>query len=276
MSMVGAKKQPLASEIATMAFILLYFIPLLYIGVTSIKPVDEIFKNAASLWFRPDFSAYAQVWDGRLIRAAWNSLVVSLGTTTITITFGALAAFALARAKSARFVDAALLLLIVLQMVPQANAVIPLYRVLGQFGLLGSRAGVILALSAFIVPFAILMMRPFFANVPTSVLEFAEIEGANRWQIFWLVSLPLARNGIITVAVLVWIIGWGELLYSISFLSTTADLPLSALLGQQISQFGTDWGPLMALSLIALIPVLIVFFATRRLLAAGLTIGANR
>ena len=142
--------------------------------------------------------------------------------------------------------------------------------------LLGSRLGIVFSLSALLLPFAIIILRPFFAALPREVVEAARLDGASELTIFYRVAIPLARNGIATIAVLVWILGWGEFLYSVSFLPKSDLLPMSALMSQQVSSEGVRWGPLMALATFTALPIVAVFIATQRLLAAGLTLGAAK
>lgn len=264
------------ARLGTLVFIFIYGLPFVYIAVTSIKPTVEIFRDSTSLIFTPDFSALQTVWNEELLRAAGNSAIIAFSTMAVVVVAATLAAYGLSRMRQRYIAEILLTLLIILQMVPQANSVLPLYRILGALGLLGSLQGVVLATAALLLPFAILMLRPFFNAIPEDLIEAAEVDGASQWRTFFSIGVPLARNGIATVSILVWIISWGEFLYSISFLSKRQLMPLSARIAEQVQQFGTQWGQLMAIALIATIPVLLVFLATQRLLTEGLTVGATK
>jgi len=165
-------------------------------------------------------------------------------------------------------------LLIVLQMLPQTANVIPLYQVFGDWGLLDRRIGVIIADTALLTPFAVILMRPFFRSVPIELEEAASVDGASMIRTFWTVVLPVARNGAATTGTLVFLLAWGEFLYAVNFFLSPGTYPLSALLAQQVSAFGIDWPGLMALAVLTSIPVLIVYAVTYRLLRDGLTVGA--
>jgi multiple sugar transport system permease protein len=159
-------------------------------------------------------------------------------------------------------------------MVPQTANVIPLFQIFGSWGLLDSTFGVILADTALLIPFAVLLMRPFFRAVPEALEEAASIDGASTWRTFRSIVLPVARNGVATAATLVFLLSWGEFLYAVNFLLTPGKYPLSALLAQQVSAFGINWPGLMALAVITSIPILVLFACTYRLLREGLTLGA--
>lgn len=276
MSFVSQRRPTIASRVALVLFTALYVLPFVYVVVTSVKSSRDIFRNAASLVFTPEFDAYGRILTGALATAAQNSVIIAFGSAVTTLIIAIPAAYGLSRLPHSRAFTVVLALLIMLQMVPQASAVLPLYRVLGVLGLLGTHLGVILAVAAMQIPFAVIMLRPFFRAIPIEVIEAATIDNAGRFGTFRYIALPLARNGIITVGVMLWIFAWGEFLYPISFMSSPSDLTMSALIGQQVQQYGTQWGPLMALSLVACVPVLIVFLMTRKLLTEGLTVGATK
>jgi multiple sugar transport system permease protein len=276
MSFVNERPPSWASRTALVVFTALYVLPFLYVIVTSVKSSRDIFRNAASLIFTPQFDAFERILTPALANAVQNSLIIAFGSATVTLLIAVPAAYGLSRLPYSRAFTVVLAFLIILQMVPQASAVLPLYRVLGLLGLLGTHVGVILAVAASQIPFAVIMLRPFFTAIPGEVIEAATLDNAGRFGTFRYIALPLARNGIITVGVMLWIFAWGEFLYPISFMSSPSDLTMSALIGQQVQQYGTQWGPLMALSLVACVPVLIVFLMTRKLLTEGLTVGATK
>lgn len=251
-----------------------YGVPILWIILTSLKNPGDVISTQASFFFQPTLSAYTDaLTNGGLITAGVQSLTIATGTTLLTLLIAIPAAYGLARVEG-RITTAALGLLIVLQMTPQTATVIPLFQIFGNWGLLDQRLGVIIADSALLVPFAVLLLRPFFRAVPDALEEAGAIDGARPWRIFTSIVLPVARNGIATTGTLVFLLGWGEFLYAINFLLSPGSYPLSALLAQQVSAFGINWPGLMALAVITSIPILILFIFTYRLLREGLTLGA--
>ena len=274
MAIVGSQRRSPVRYLGLAVLFLCYGIPIVYLVVTSLKAAPEITVSPASVVFTPLLDSIRAVWNDALWTAARNSAYIAFGTAIVVVGLATPAAYGLARMRSGRIVSFLLFSLIVLQMVPQANSVIPLLRVLVRLELLGSRMGIVFSLSAMLLPFAIIILRPFFAKLPNEVVEAARIDGASELAIFYRVAIPLARNGIATIAVLVWILGWGEFLYSVSFLPKTDLLPMSALMSQQVSSEGVRWGPLMALASFTALPIVAVFIATQRLLAEGLTLGA--
>jgi multiple sugar transport system permease protein len=135
---------------------------------------------------------------------------------------------------------------------------------------------VALAIAATTLPYAILLLRPFFLSVPTEVEEAARMDGAGEISCFLRVVLPLARNGLSLITVLLLIGSWGEFLYSVSFLSTSTNYPLSVLLVQQEGFYGTQYNNLMALALIGSLPTIVLFTFVARRLTGGLALGVGK
>jgi multiple sugar transport system permease protein len=255
---------------------LVYLVPLLWVVLTSLKTQQQVLKDPNGIFFVPTLDTYADVvGDG--IGAILTSLQIAVVVTAVVLLLAVPAAFALARRINRRWsivIAVVLAALLVLQMVPQPMTVIPLYSVLASWGLLGSLGGLILADIALLLPFAIMLLRPFVLAIPTSVYEAAELDGAGRWQSFRSVAVPMLGNGIVTVLAIVFISVWGEFVYAINFLPQGVVLPVSGLLAQQSSVYSTEWNSLMALAVITSLPLLLVFLISQKRLISGLALGA--
>jgi multiple sugar transport system permease protein len=257
------------------AFVALYAIPVVYLFVSSFKSEAEMDASPGALLFHPDLSAYQHVWNPQLLSSALSSVQIALGTTVLVLVLGAPAAYALAHHRHV-MASLAVGVVILLQMVPQATAIIPLFKILGAWGLLGSIVSVILADTTLLLPFAIILLRPFFLSVPREVEEAARVDGASGIRSFIAVSLPLARNGVVTVGILVFMIAWGEFLYAITLLNDPGSYPLTGLLAFQVTQFGIVWDRLFALAVLSSLPLMVTFLVARRRLAEGLSLGVGK
>jgi multiple sugar transport system permease protein len=255
---------------------LVYLLPLLWILITSLKTNNQILQDPNSLFFTPTFSTYASA-IGSGLPAILTSVEIAVSVTVVVLLIGVPAAFALARRISPlwnRIIAVILAALLVLQMVPQPMTVIPLYSVLANWKILGTLPGLILADIALLLPFAIMLLRPFVLSIPSTIYEAAELDGAGTFGSFRHITVPLLSNGIITVLSVIFISAWGEFVYAINFLPEGAVLPVSALLAEQNSQYSTNWNTLMALAVITSLPLLIVFIFSQRRLINGLSLGA--
>lgn len=263
-------------RVIAVALGLVYLVPLLWVVLTSLKTQQQVLKDPNGILFAPTLDTYAEVvGDG--IGAILTSLQIAVAVTAVVLGLAVPAAFALARRISRRWstvIAVVLAALLVLQMVPQPMTVIPLYSVLASWGLLGSLGGLILADIALLLPFAIMLLRPFVLAIPPEVYEAAELDGAGRWQTFRRIAVPMLGNGIVTVLAIVFISVWGEFVYAINFLPQGVVLPVSGLLAQQSSVYSTEWNSLMALAVITSLPLLLVFLISQRRLISGLSLGA--
>lgn len=255
---------------------LVYIIPLAWIVLTSLKTNAQVLHAPNALVFTPTLATYADV-IGSGLGAIVTSIQIAVLVTAVVLVVGVPAAFALARKISpswSRVIAVVLGALLVLQMIPQPMTVIPLYSVLARWHLLGSLAGLVLADIAFLLPFAVMLLRPFAMAIPTVLYEAAQIDGASRFKTFWSITVPMLSNGMFTVMSVVFISAWGEFVYAINFLPQDVVLPVSGLLASQNSTYAANWNSLMALAVLTSLPLLIVFIISQKRLINGLSLGA--
>jgi multiple sugar transport system permease protein len=273
--MTGSLRRGWISRAGTALLLVLYGLPFLWLVATSLKTETEIFSNEAGLLFQPTFDTYRAILDSDLLQACVNSAIIAAGTTALTLALATPAAYALTRVRG-MLVNVSLGLVIVLQITPQPASLIPLYRVLGGWNLLGTQLGVILADSALLLPFCVLILRPFFLAIPREVEEAGTVDGASPWGVFWRIVLPITLNGVATAATIIFFIAWGEFLYAITFLTDASQYPISVLIAGQIGMYGIQWSKMMAIAVVASLPILAIYVFTYRLLRDGLALGSVR
>lgn len=255
---------------------LVYLIPLVWIVITSFKTNDQVLHAPNSLIFTPTLSTYAKVISSG-VGAILTSIQIAVLVTIAVLIFGVPAAFALGRRINpawSRVIAVVLAAFLVLQMIPQPMTVIPLYSVLARWHLLGSLAGLILTDIALLLPFAVMLLRPFVLTIPSVLYEAAEIDGASRFKAFWSITVPMLSNGMFTVMSVIFISAWGEFVYAINFLPQGVVLPVSGLLASQNTTYAANWNTLMALAVLTSLPLLIVFIVSQKRLINGLSLGA--
>ncbi len=253
--------------------VILYGSPLFVLVFGSLQPALTVptlsFDSLRTLSLENYVSYFERGGGQSLI----NSALIAGGTMALVIALGVPAAYWISRVAP-RWGGVILVVIVFLQMIPAASSVIPLYRVLAAWGLIGTIPGVILTLSATLLPWALLLLGPYLAAIPRELNEAAAVDGANSLRQFWSVVLPLARNGVITVAILTFMVSWGEFVYAINFLASPSQYPASAVLTTYLSAFFTDWPGLMAASVMTALPIIIFFLIFQRRLSAGLSAGA--
>ena len=270
------RRQSLGGRVFTIVLGLVYLLPLLWIVLTAFKSDQDVLSQPNAVLFKPTTEAFSSVLD-IASSSVVTSFKIAAATTLLVLVVAVPAAYALARKVSARWsaVSAVLLgLFLVLQMVPQPMAVIPLYGILAKWHLVGSMSGLVLADVALLAPFSLLLLRPFVLAIPREVYEAAQIDGASGLRTFFTIVVPLLVNGIATVGSIVFIITWGEFIYATTLMTDPDQLPVSGLLAQQTSLYSVSWNRLMGLALLTSLPLLAVFLVAKRRLVEGLSVGA--
>jgi N,N'-diacetylchitobiose transport system permease protein len=205
-----------------------------------------------------------------------NSLIVVTVTVAISIVLAFLAAIALARY---RFDGRKLFIVLVIgiQMLPQAGLIIPLYVVLADYHQVNALTGVIVTYMTFVLPFCVWTLRGFLLGIPKELEEAAMVDGSTRLGVFMKILLPLMGPGLVATSVFAFVTTWNEYIFARVLLNDqskqTVTVWLSYFLG---SSRHTDWGALMAASTLTAIPVVIFFLLVQRRIAFGLTAGAVR
>ena len=256
-------------------------LPMLWVAASSLKDNNAIFRDTFALPAPGEFRTenYARAWrEARFGDYFFNSVLVTVSSVALITGLGAMAAYALARFRlpGGRFV---FWLFLAGLMIPAQLAVVPLFFEMRALGLLNSRLGLVLVYTANGLPFAIFILAGFFRTLPRSLYEAAVIDGCGDWSAFWRVMLPLARPGLVTVAIFQFIGVWKE--YFFAFMLTSGDvggdsrtLPLGLANLAITAQYRSDYGSLFAGLVLVSVPLLIVFIVLQKHIVKGVTAGA--
>ena len=203
-----------------------------------------------------------------------NSLIIVLVTVAIAMVLAFLAAIALAKYRFTGL-KVFIVLMIGIQMLPQAGLIIPLYVVLARYHQVNALSGVIITYLTFVLPFAVWTLRGFILSIPKELEEAALVDGNSRVGAFTRILLPLIAPGLVATSVFAFITCWNEYIFARVLLNDqskqTVTVWLSYFLG---SSKHTDWGALMAGSTLIAIPVVVFFLLVQRKISFGLTAGA--
>jgi N-acetylglucosamine transport system permease protein len=255
--------------------------PLFWLGTASLKTDREMFSHPFALpdlhqlqWINFRRAGSVGHFDSYFI----NSVVVTVVTVAATTLLSAMAAYALSRftfpgAKPIFF------LLLAGLMLPLQQVIVPLFFEMRELGLLNSRLGLIIVYIALGLPFGAFVMTGFFKTQPASVYESALVDGAGEWRAFWSIMLPIARPGLITVAIFTFLGTWNEFMVAFMFLSGQGSkglktLPLGLANITIAGQYRSDWGMAFAGLVLIVAPTLIICLSLQRYITKGLTAGA--
>jgi raffinose/stachyose/melibiose transport system permease protein len=248
--------------------------PLLLAWFTAFKTDQQQLANPYGLPLPPTLDNLREAWTvGRFSVYFKNSVIISIADVIGMVIVSSLAGYAFARLQ---FPGQKLLLyaLLIGLTIPVAAIIIPLYLTMRDFRLLNTYGSVIVADIALAAPIFVFIMRAFFKDLPRELDDAARVDGANEFQIFWQVMLPLARPGLMTVALLEFLWSWNDLFLPLVFLVSDElrTLPVGMLFFQ--GRFTIDYGLMTAGVLIISLPVTILFLVFQRDFVKGLASGA--
>lgn len=255
----------------------LFALPLLWMLATSVKPVGEYMASPAALLPQaPTFEHYVAIGEARVGRAALNSVIVTVGATLLALLASFPAAYALARLRFHRRLDAAFLVFVLLvKLTPPIVLAVPLYQVLRTLGLLDTLLGLILVSQIYALPFAIWMLLGFIRDVPMALEEAARMDGARLPQVMRDILIPVLAPGLAATGVLVAIACWNEFLFAFLFVQSPANFTLPTFIATRINEDETLWGQLTAIGVLASLPVLALIGVVHRALSRGFASGMH-
>lgn len=259
--------------LALCAFTAVNLTPVIWAVLTSFKRPVDAFAVPPTLLFTPTFEFHWQVW---VEKAFWhyliNSVVVSASTVIISVSIGTMAAYGLSRIAN-RTSRGVLLGILAMRMFPHILLAIPFFVLAKWLGLINTYPALTLALIAINQPFTIWLMRSFFVDVPGELYEAAEIDGANAWQVFARVALPVVRPGLWVTALFSLLLAYNEFLLSLVLTGPgTKTLPVA------LAEYGAEdinyWTLSAAAAVGIMLPIVMFMMLLQRHLVRGLAMGA--
>jgi len=259
------------------------FLPFYWSVLTSLKPDEEIFAMPIK-WFPSHLTfehyrkAFTTVPFGLFF---WNSLVLAVSGVLANLFFGSLSGYAFAKLRF-RLNKPIFRVLLAAMMIPGVVTMIPMVFVLrhiplaggndffgaGGNGLMNSFWGIILPGAS--GTFAVFFMRQFFLTLPSDMMEMARIEGCGEFKIFWRIYLPLTKPALATLSIFTFQAGWNSFLWPMIVLNDPEKATIQMGLQAFSYNFQTDYGPMMAGALVAILPILVLFIALQRYFVQGI------
>lgn len=276
--MVISRNEKHMALIVALISTIIFLFPIYWMVITSIKPMNELFASPPTFFpHDPTFLAYKEnlIDNQSIIGYIGNSFIISFGTMLVSLLLAAPAAYALARLE-VKGKAAVMILLLVSQMLPGMMLAMPLFIFFSQFGLLNSFLALIIGNSTHAVPFAIVVLRPYFLSVPSGLEDAAVIDGCNKFSIFSRIFLPLVKPGLLTVGAFCFLFGWGDFLFALTLTTDNAIRPLTLGLYKFMGEYGIEWNGLMTVATITAIPIVIIFISLQKYIVSGVASGAMK
>jgi multiple sugar transport system permease protein len=252
------------------------FLPLLWMGVTSIKPENEVFVRLPTLLPKAaTWVNYTNLFSrSDMVDQLRNSLITAGGGALLTVVLATYAAYSFAKFRY-RGRKPLMFLMLSAQMFPFTMMLISLYPLLQWAGLLNTHLGLIIAYIILALPSGTYMLYSYFVNIPTEIIEAARADGAGELFILHRIVLPLAMPALVTVGLYSFMWAWNDLLFSLTLITKPELRTVGpGLLLNYIGESKNDWGGAMAASIVSSLPVVIGFAFLQRFFIQGLTAGA--
>ncbi|WP_443066749.1 sugar ABC transporter permease [Streptomyces sp. NBC_01255] len=246
--------------------------PVLWVLLTSLKPAK--YATTTDFVKETTLENYTNLLrDTPFLTWFWNSLLVAGLTTVVGVFISATTGYAVSRF---RFPGKRGLMwtLLITQMFPVAVLIVPIYNIMSSMGLLNQPVGLVITYLTIAVPFCAWMMKGFFDTIPREIDESGYVDGLTPFGTFWRLILPLAKPGIAVTAFYSFITAWGEVAYASAFMVGDENLTLAGGLQKFVNQYGAQWGPMAAASVLIAVPAALVFLFAQRHLVTGMSAGA--
>ena len=270
---VTTQRKVVMTAIAWTLGILIFF-PILWTFLTSFKTeADAIASPPQFLFFHWTTESYAEVQSrSNYLSHFMNSVIISFGSTLIGLIIAIPAAWAMAFSPTKRTKDV-LMWMLSTKMMPPVGALIPIYLMFRNFGLLDSRSGLVIILTLINLPIIVWMLYTYFKEIPGEILEAARMDGASLFKEIIYVLTPMAVPGIASTLLLNIILAWNEAFWTLNLTASKA-APLTAFIASYSSPEGLFYAKLSAASTMAIAPILILGWFSQKQLVRGLTFGA--
>uniref|UniRef100_A0A7C1FG88 Carbohydrate ABC transporter permease n=1 Tax=Caldilinea aerophila TaxID=133453 RepID=A0A7C1FG88_9CHLR len=256
-----------------LVLIVAFLLPVYWMITTALKTTADTFAVPPVLIFQPTFEHFRVVYEeGSVARSLVNSLIVATSATLLSVLIGAPAAYVLARFNFRGKADL-WFWIITNRFISPIVVALPFFLIARDLRILDKHIALILVYLTFGIPLVVWLCVDQFRAVPREVDEAATVDGANLWQVFFRINLPLAMPGIVVSAILAFIASWNELMFALVLTRAEArTAPVEA--ANFMTGFGIRWGPMMATGTLIVLPVLIFALLVSRNLVRGLTMGA--
>lgn len=269
--------------IVALIFVYMLF-PFYWMINSSLKSEPQLFMTPATFVPRDpvtkDFSLtltnYTSVFqNAAFLRGLYNSVIVAVLTTVLSLSVGAFAAFALGKLRF-RGKTPTLYVILAMTMFPQVAVLAGLYAVINTLGI-PAIASMILSYMIFTLPFTVWVLTSFFQGLPTEIMQSAQVDGASPFQTFYMILLPLTMPALVTTGLLAFIQAWNEYLFALTFTSiepTARTVPVAIALFSGERAFQEPFGEIMAASVLVTVPLIVLVLIFQQRIVEGLTAGA--
>lgn len=263
---------------------LLIYVVLTLLAIFSLGPLmlmlNNSFKNRIEITMNPlalpspiRWQNYVEAWQSASLGSALlNTLYISTITVLLTSCVAGMAAFVLSR-KAVRGWGIVSLYFLICTTIPVQLFLIPLFFIFQKLGFVNNRLALCFVYTALYTPFSVFLLRTYFLRVSPEIMDSARVDGANDWQIFSRIMLPLIQPGLLTIALVVGLWSWNEFLLAVTFLQDEALFTATVRFYSFSGRYVTEWGKMMSAATIIMTPIIVLFTFLQQRFIEGMTAG---
>lgn len=264
-----------AAIILSVALVLL---PIIFLFFTSVKPQSELYNNprilpSEFLWdnYREIFTA--ESWEKGILSTLRNTVIVTLVSTVVSVAVGSMCAYGLSRLKRGKLVALITGMVVIVRFYPKITMILPYFTLMKNLHLLDTLTSIIIAHVSMGIPLTVMMMTTFYSEVPREIEEASRVDGASIFKTYFQIVVPTTLSGMAATAILIVMMSWNEFLLASALASNNAKT-FPIVIAGFVTDKGTNWGGMAALSIVAMIPMVLIVLFTQKYLIRGLTAGS--
>ena len=258
--------------------VVISFLPIVWLILTSLKTTEDVYAWPPQ--YLPDpftLKNYVNIFTNspELLLYVFNSFVVGVGTTAVSLALGGMAGYALSRLRMRR-AGALMVFILAVSMFPPVSLLPSLFQNFLNLGLLNTYTGLIIAHTGLFLPFTVWMLASYFATLPAEIEEAARMDGMGFFRIFWSIVIPLSWPGFVATGLIVFIFSWNE--FPLALVLMTQNAMRTAPVGISLypGEYAFPWETISTATVIAIVPILVITAIFQKQIVGGLTAGAGK
>lgn len=256
----------------------LVLLPIIFLFFTSVKPQSELYNNPQILPSRFQWDNYQDIfsagsWEKGALSTLRNTVIVTVVSTIVSVAVGSMCAYGLSRLKRGKLIALITGMIVIVRFYPKITMILPYFTLMKNMHLLDTLTSIMIAHISLGIPLTVMMMTTFYNEVPKEMEEASRVDGASIFKTYFQIVVPTTLSGMAATAILIVMMSWNEFLLASALASNNAKT-FPIVIAGFVTDKGTNWGGMAALSIVAMVPMVLIVLFTQKYLIRGLTAGS--